>query len=231
MFSDCGKKPAAITPASQVAVFLFAFEELGEKLTREGFRFEEGQRGGWRLRIVISRADWWSRVGSRLEMRAATNGGGWLHAACGWWPSEAAARRAVEAACAVAFADEREEAAKAAARQAAENEAYRLECAAERRIQEERAAEKAAAEAAFTAAWEGGKRAACAAAAEKLGGSLTSDYGLVLLLPSSSLYERFEKSIEGIAALEARLAAASRPVTAASLAGLFGGAAQVKKGR
>jgi hypothetical protein len=94
---------------------------------------------------------------------------------------------------------------------------------------------KAEAEAAFAAAWEGGKRAEVFAAAARVGWAVTdSSIELTLLLPSSSVYETFAKRVEGIAALEARIAAAARPVTAATLTGLgglFGGAVVVKKSR
>lgn len=232
MFTDCGKRACVVLHTGQLWRFLEDLHDLGEVAFQKEAVFSQ-ERQGWRLKLVLPRGaridnphGWWG---------PATNGGGWRHCAVGYWPTEAAAREAVEEQSSIVFAQERAEKAERrrllAEENAALNERHKREAA-------ERAAFVAArdaAEAAFKAAWEGGKRAEVFAAAAKVGGTVSdSSIDLTLLLPSSRVYETFAKRLEGIAALEARIAAAARPVTAATLSGLgglFGGAAVVKKGR
>jgi hypothetical protein len=236
MFTDCGKKRCVVLHPNQLWRFLEDLSDLGEVAFQKEAVFSQ-ERHGWRLKLVLSRKDRYDHVRgpTRDAWNPATNGGGWFHIAVGYWPTEAAARAAVEEQSSIVFAQERAEKAERrrllAEENAALDERHKREAA-------ERAAFVAArdaAEAAFKAAWEGGKRAEVFAAAAKVGGKVEdSSIDLTLLLPSSRVYEAFAKRVEGIAALEARIAAAARPVTTATLSGLsglFGGAAVVKKGR
>ena len=237
MFTDCGKRPCVVLRPSQLEAFIEGLVDLGDAyVQKEVDKSIHLSKEGWMLKLVLPRTlprgvrvsdphRWWG---------PATNGGGWRHCAVGYWPTEAAAVAAVAEQSAIVFAEERAEKAE---RRRVQAEA---DAALNERLERQEAARaaylvaKAEAEAAFAAAWEGGKRAEVFAAAARVGGAVTdSSIDLTLLLPSSRVYETFAKRVEGIAALEARIAAAARPVTAATLnlGGLFGGAVVVKKGR
>jgi hypothetical protein len=237
MFTDCGKRPCVVLNPGQLWQFLEGLSDLGDAFVqKEVDQSFHLSKEGWRLRLVLPRTlprgvrvsnphGWWG---------PATNGGGWRHCAVGYWPTEEAARTAVAEQSAVVFAEERAVLAERRRVQAEADAALNERCLREEAARAAWLVAKAEAEAAFAAAWEGGKRAEVFAAAARVGGAVSDSYiDLTLLLPSSKVYETFAKRVEGIAALEERLAAAARPVTTASLnlGGLFGGAVVVKKGR
>ena len=234
MFTDCGKRPCVVLRPGQLWQFLEGISALGDAyVQKEVDRSFHLSKEGWRLRLVLPRADridnrhgWWG---------PATNGGGWRHCAVGYWPTEEAARAAVAEQSAIVFAEERAVLAERRRVSAEANAALNARLAVEAAARAAWLVAKAEAEAAFAAAWEGGKREDVFAAAARVGGAVTdSSIDLTLLLPSSRVYETFAKRVEGISALEARIAAAAAPVTAATLSGLgglFGGAVVVKKGR
>ena len=235
MFTDCGKRPCVVLHPNQLWRFLEDLHDLGEAAFQKEAVFS-AEPAGWRLKLVLSRKDRYDHVRgpTRDAWNAATNGGGWFHCSVGYWPTEAAARAAVEEQSSIVFAEARAERAERLRRSAEENAALNERCRREEAARAAYLVAKAEAEAAFAAAWEGGKREEVLAAAARVGGTVSdSSIDLTLLLPSSRVYETFAKRLEGIAALEARIAAAARPVTTATLnlGGLFGGAAVVKKGR
>jgi pyruvate/2-oxoglutarate dehydrogenase complex dihydrolipoamide acyltransferase (E2) component len=231
MFSDSGRKAAEILPTNNLVAVVEATRHDashgGRKVasTREKARAlftpEEGKRGGWKITLAL--------LGSvrSLPMRAATNGGAWRHLGVGWWPTLSAAESALNSALDQVFADE----AEAAAAQAAEMRAMEERRAERRRQADEDAARQAAERAEFDAAWAA-EGPGLQEMAHRLGWELTAPpcWHLRLHEPYTPP-EEYPRTLEGLGALTARLAAGAKPVVSLDLGGLFGGAAQVKKSR
>ena len=83
---------------------------------REFFRIKKGVRGDW---MVLGSLQGQVLTESPTRWLMATNGGAWMHAAAGWWPSEDTAKAALEAGIRMAYGDEFAAAAEAEAHRAA----------------------------------------------------------------------------------------------------------------
>lgn len=112
-FLGGGKKPPQVVQRNELPELVRQLREHGThhdrpvattiREARGHLTVKQGARGEWMVYAVIQGCMW---SDSPVRWMAASNGMAWIHAAAGWWPTEGAAKAALEAAVASVYADE-----------------------------------------------------------------------------------------------------------------------------